>query len=143
MTTTLPDKVPYILSVDTASDQEWYYWGNTFYHDYVCTDYFHLPSLHESKVGNKVGILITANEQLHLFLNGKNAAELATGLPVHKSLFGVIHVFGRCSKIKSEILSGTLYGVCVCNMCIKPSLGPRPYLICVIIVHTLIGTEAT
>ena len=103
--------MPYVISVDTASDQEWYYWGNTFYHDHVCTDYYHLPSLHESKIGNKVGILITANGQLHLFLNGKNAATLATGLPVHKSLFGVIHVFDTCSKIKSEILSGKLYSV--------------------------------
>ena len=115
VTTTLPDEVPTVIPVYDASDQEWYYWGNCLYHDRSYTNYSHLPTLHEMKVSNKVGILITTNGELHLFLNEKEVANLATGLPVHKSLFGAVHVYEKCSKIKSEILSGKYYSVCSCG----------------------------
>ena len=115
VTTTVPDEVPYYLPDYGASNNEWYYWGNTLYHNHSHTNYSHLPSLDDFEVGNKIGLLLLPNGELHLFLDGKNSAQLATGLPVHKSLFGVVDVIGRCTKIKSEILSGELDGVCLCT----------------------------
>ena len=113
MTTTVPDVVPYSLYLSGAGNNEWYYWGNTLYHNHSSTDYSHLPSLHHFKVGDKVGLLLLPNGELHLFLDEKNSAQLATGLPVHKSLFGVVDVCDKCTKVKSEILSGELDGVCL------------------------------
>ena len=115
VTTTVPDEVPYGLYLVEASNNEWYYCGNTLYHNHSCTDYSHLPNLHNFEVGNKVGLLLLTNGELYLFLDGKNSAQLATGLPVHKSLFGVVDVCDRCTKIKSKILSGELDGVCLCT----------------------------
>ena len=115
VTTTVPDEVPYILPTDGTSNNEWSYFGKTLYHNHSSTNYSHLPSLRDSDVGNKVGLLLLPNGELHLFLDGKNSAQLATGLPVHKSLLGAVEVYGRCTKIKSEILSGELDGVCLCT----------------------------
>ena len=115
VTTTVPDKVPHYLFADGASNNKWYYWGNTLYHNHSSTKYSLLPSLHHFQVGNTVGLLLLPNGELHLFLDGKNSAQLATGLPVHKSLFGAVDVCFRCTKIKSEILSGELDGVCLCT----------------------------
>ena len=113
VTTAVPDEVPHELPTDDTSNHEWYYDGNTHYHNHSSTDYSHLPSLHDFKVGNKVGLQLLPNGELHLFLDGKNCDLLATALPVRKSLFGAVDVYGRCSKIKSEILSGELDGVCL------------------------------
>ena len=111
MTTTVPDEVPDSLPTDGASSNEWYYSGNTLYHNHSSTGYSHLQSLHDFKVGNNVGLLLLPNGELHLFLDGKNSTQLATGLAVHKSLFGAVDVRWRSTKIKSEILSGELDGV--------------------------------
>ena len=113
VTTTVPDVVPYTLPTYFASNNEWYYRGNTLSHNHSSTDYSHLPSLYDFQVSNKIGLLLLPNGELHLFLDGKNSAQLATGLPVHMSLFGAVDVYGGCSKIKSEILSGELDGVYV------------------------------
>ena len=115
VTTTVPDEVPDELPWYKTSNNEWYYWGNTLYHNHSRTNYSHLPSLDDFGVGNKIGLLLLPNGELHLFLDGKNSAQLATGLPVHKFLFGAVDVIGRFTKIKSEILSGELDGVCLCT----------------------------
>ena len=115
VTTTVPDEVPSVLPLSGASNNEWYYSGNTLYHNHSSTDYSHLPSLHHFEVGNKIGLLLLPNGELYLFLDGKNSAQLATGLPIHKSLFGTVDVYQRYTKIKSEILSGALDGVCLCT----------------------------
>ena len=111
--TTVPDFNPDHQPLGDASYNEWYYSGNTLYHNYSSTNYSHLPSLLDFEVGNKVGLLLLPSGELHLFLDGKHAAQLAKELPVHKSLFGVVNVCGRCTAIKSEILSGKLGGVCL------------------------------
>ena len=111
VTTAIPDVVPYELPLLGASKNEWYYRGNTLFHNYSSTIYSHLPSLHQFKVDNKIGLLLLPNGEIHLLLDGKHSAKLATGLPVHKSLFGAVDVRSRCTKIKSEILSGELDGV--------------------------------
>ena len=127
VTTTVPDRVLYGLPDYSASNNEWYYDGNTLFHNLSSTDYSHLPSLHDCEVGNKIGLLLLPNGELHLFLDGKNSAQLATGLPVRESLFGAVDVYGRCTKIKSEILSGELDGVCLCTCtCIQSPRGCTP-----------------
>ena len=118
MTTTVPSKVPYSLPTEDdigANNNEWYYDGNTLYHNHSSTHYSPLPSLHDFKVGDQVGLLLLPNGELHLIFDGKKSAKIATGLPVHKSLFGAVDVWGTCTKIKSEILSGQLDGVCLCT----------------------------
>ena len=37
--------------------------------------------------------------------------KVASGLPVNDHLWGVVDVFGSCTKIKSELLSGELDGI--------------------------------
>ena len=112
VTTAVPDEVPNQLPLDDASNNEWYYWGNTLYHNNSSTEYSHLPNLHDFKVGSKIGLLVLPNGELHLFLDEMNSAKIATGLPVDKSLFGIVDVYDSCTMIKSEILSGKLDGVC-------------------------------
>ena len=123
--TTVPYKVPHRLPLYSASNNELYYSDNTLYHNNSSTDYSHLLSLHDFKVGNKIGLLLLPNGEIHLFLDGKNSAQLTTGLPVHKSLFGAVDAYGTCTKIKSEILSGELDGVCLCTCTYIQS--PRGY----------------
>ena len=111
ITTTVRDEVPDYLLFDGARNNEWYYYGSTFSHNHLTTKYSHLPSLDDFEVDNNVGLLLLPNGELHLFLDGKHSAKVATGLPVHESLFGAVDVRNRCTKIKSEILSGELDGV--------------------------------
>ena len=37
--------------------------------------------------------------------------KVASGLPVNNHLWGAVDVYGRCAKIKSELLSGELDGI--------------------------------
>ena len=37
--------------------------------------------------------------------------KVASGLPVNDHLWGVVDVYGNCTKIKSELLSGELDGI--------------------------------
>ena len=116
VTTTVPDVVPHQLPLNYGtSNNEWYYDGNTLCHNHSRTNYSHLPSLHDFKVGNKIGLLLLPTGDFYLYLDQKNSAQVATGLPVHKSLFGAVDVCETCTKIKSEILSGELDGVCLCT----------------------------
>ena len=115
VTTTVPDQVPPYLPLNDASSDEWYYEGNTLYHNLSSTNFSHLPSFHGRNDDDKVGLLLLPNGELHLLLDGKHFAKFATGLPVHKPLFGAVDVYARCTKIKSEILSGEFDGVCLCT----------------------------
>ena len=72
-----------------------------------------LPDLDELTPGQSVGLLVTPNGQLHPFLNGEHCCEIATGLPVDTPLWRVADVFGKCTKIKSEIMSGESSGVVI------------------------------
>ena len=111
MTTTLPDNVPSYL-YDAGPDQ-WYYSGLSLYHNRKQTTFPDLPSLDELRTQQRVGIQITENGELNLFLEGNYMKTVATGLPVHQAIFGVVDVYNNCTKIKSEILSGELDGVCM------------------------------
>ena len=116
VTSALPESVPSILHYSglRASSNEWLYSGNQLHHNKTATDFPHLPSLDDHPpVGFSVGLLIDNTGALHIFFNGMSSIRLATGLPINKPLWGVVDVYGYCSKIKSEMLSGKLDGVSV------------------------------
>ena len=107
VTTTLPGTVPTVLHVpiNDVGPHEWYYRGRTLYHNKQAREFPDLPS-DDLTPGQTVGLLVTSNGQLHLFLDGQHRKEIATELPVDKPLWGAADVFGMCTKIKSEILIG-------------------------------------
>ena len=111
MTTTLPDTVPTELPAGDAGPHEWNYNSRTLFHDKQRRTFPDLPSLDDPTRGQTVGLLVTTNGQLHLFLHGQHRKEIATGLPVDTPLLGAASVYNKCTKIKSEILSGESGGV--------------------------------
>ena len=111
MTTTLPDTVLSDLTTWGGGPHEWNYWSRTSYHNKQRSEFPDLPSLNDLMRGQTVGLLVTTNGQLHLFLDGQYCKKIATGLPVDTPLWGAASVFGKCTKIKSEILSGESCGV--------------------------------
>lgn len=120
MTTTLPEKVPQFLPTTkkmTGADagaHEWNYRHISMYHNGSRNDFPHLPSLHELSTHKTLGLLLSHDGQLHMYINGHHLGCIATELPVHKPLFGAVDVCFHCTKIKSEILSGELDFVCIC-----------------------------
>ena len=114
VTATLPDQVPRYLPPDGgAESDEWYYRDQSLYHNRKRTDFRHLPSTNHLKTGERVAIQITDTGKMNIFFNGKFAETIASDLPTDTHLYGAVDVFGRCSKIKSELLSGELDGVCM------------------------------
>ena len=109
MTTTLPDNVPSYLP--DAGPNQWYYFDQSLYHNRKGTRFPDLPTLNKLRTQQRVGIQITENGELNIFIDGNYKKTVATGLPVHQAIFGVVDV--NCTKIKSEILSGELDGVCM------------------------------
>ena len=113
MTTTLPDNVPSYLNGSVAGPDQWYYYNQSLYHNRKGTRFRDLPSLNNLRTQQRVGIQITENGELNIFIDGNYKKTVATGLPVHKAIFGVVDAGEKCTKIKSEILSGELDGVCM------------------------------
>ena len=116
VTSALPEIVPSNLYPDwgyQASSNEWVYRGNRLLHNKTETAFPRLPSLDDLTPGESVSLLIDNRGGLHIFLNGTSSGTIATGLPINKRLWGVVDVYGKCSKIKSEMLSGKLEGVSV------------------------------
>ena len=114
VTATLPDQVPlYLLPLSEAGSDEWYYLGQSLYHNRKRTDFPHLPSLDDLRTGERVAIQILDTGKMNIFLNGKFAETIASDLPTDTHLYGAVDVRSRCCKIKSELLSGELDGVCM------------------------------
>ena len=107
VTATLPHSVPYELPTTYAGSDEWYYYSNSLYHNQSSTMFPNIP-LRKLSIHHSVGLQISANGQFHLFIDGKHMDCIATDLPVNKPLWGAVDVCGRCTKIKSEMLSGEL-----------------------------------
>ena len=99
-------RVPSYLPCSQASETEWYYSGQCLYHDRKSRYFPDLPSLSDLSPGQRVGVLVTLSGGLHLYVDGVHCGEIATGLPVATLLWGAADVYGTCTKIKSEILSG-------------------------------------
>ena len=108
VTATLPHSVPLYLPLRGAGSDEWHYWGKSLYHNKSSTKFPNIPSLNDLSIRQSVGLQISTNGKFHLFINGKHMDCVATGLPVNKPLWGAVDVRGRCTKIKSEMLSGEL-----------------------------------
>ena len=114
VTATLPDQVPYRLPPDSgAGSNEWYYCGQSLVHNRKQTDFPLLPSLDDLRTGERVAIQITDTGKMNIFFNGKFAETIASGLPTDTHLYGAVDVLGHYSKMKSELLSGELDGVCM------------------------------
>ena len=108
MTTTLPDNVPYNLYGSHTGPDQWYYEDQSLYHNRKETKFPDLPSLYDLRTQQRVGIQITENGELNIFKDGNYMKTVATGLPVHQAIFGVVDVYRDCTKIRSDILSGEL-----------------------------------
>ena len=111
VTTTLPHRVPGYLPLRDAGPHEWAYRDQSLWHDGSHTKFPHLPSLDKLSTHQTVGLLISTDGQLHMYIDGRHSECIASGLPVNKPLFGAVDVYGNCTKIKSEYLSGELDGV--------------------------------
>ena len=113
VTATLPHQVPRYLPLSGAGSDEWYYQGQSLYHNRKQTGFPHLPSTDRLRTGELVGMQISDTGKMNIFLNGKFSETIASDLPTDTHLYGAVDVCGRCSKIKSELLSGELDGVCM------------------------------
>ena len=112
VTATLPNEVPSFLRHDTSGAHEWNYDRSSFWHDRreISTGLPHLALLERHQA---VGLLLTSDGQLHVYHDGRHTKKVATNLPVNHHLWGAVDVGFRCTKIKSELLSGELDGVCM------------------------------
>ena len=111
MTATLPDEVPSHLYGEITGPQHWHYgrifiWNN----GEKCSP--ELPNIHTLTTNQTIGLLISSDGGLHFYLNGRHI-KTVSGLPVDSHLWGAVDVRGSCTKIKSELLSGELDGVCI------------------------------
>ena len=107
VTATLPNEVPSQLQ---SGPHEWYYRWSSLWHNgnKISTD---LPFIDDLKHHQTVGLLLTSDGQLHIYHDGRHTKKVATNLPVNHHLWGAVDVYGHCTKIKSELLSGELDGV--------------------------------
>ena len=108
---TLPDSIPLFLHGTNSGPNEWNYGAQSLWHNRSSTEFPHLPSLSDLSTNQTVGLLISTSGDLHLYLDGHHSQCIATGLPANTPLYGVVDVYGNCTKIKSDILSGELDGV--------------------------------
>ena len=58
------------------------------------------------RVGQSVGLLVTRDGDLHLFVDGKHREMVWSGLPTDQPLWGLADVNGKCAKIKADMLCG-------------------------------------
>ena len=112
VTATLPNVVPSVLPDTNCGPHEWNYKWSSLFHNgkKISTD---LPDLHYFKRHQTVGLLLTSDGQLHIYHDGRHTKKVATNVLVNHHLWGAVDVYGNCTKIKSELLSGELYGVCI------------------------------
>ena len=112
VTATLPNVVPSVLPYTTCGPHEWNYTFSSLWHNgrKISTD---LPNLADLKHHQTVGLLLTSDGQLHVYNDGRHTKKVATNLPVNHHLWGAVDVLGVSTKIKSELLSGELDGVCM------------------------------
>ena len=125
MTATQSDVVPSLLDGLSSGPQDWYYWASVLYHNGRELS-SNLPHLWDLNTNQKVGFLLSSNGDLHIYLDGQHIIKAASGLPVGKSLWGAVDVYGSCTKIKSELLNGKInwvcMQVCLCVLCSSANL---------------------
>ena len=77
VTATLPDEVPHYLPLGDSGPQEWYYRGTVLYHNgrKLCS---YLLDLRDLSPHQRVGLLLTASGDLHVFLDGRHVKKVAS-----------------------------------------------------------------
>ena len=112
VTATLPNVVPHLLLWTSSGPHEWNYRWSSLWHNRreISTG---LPDLNDLEHHQTVGLLLTSDGQLHVYHDGRHTKKVATNLPVNHHLWGAVDVCYNCTKIKSELLSGELDGVCM------------------------------
>ena len=111
MTATLPDEVPYDLNGTRTGPQDWIYGHKLIWNNgKECSP--ELPDMYTLNTNQTIGLLISTDAKLHIYLDGRHLTTVS-GLPVDSHLWGAVDVHGPCTKIKSELLSGELDGVCM------------------------------
>ena len=77
VTATLPDKVPHYLPLVYSGPQEWNYGDTALFHNgrELCSD---LPNLGDLSPHQRVGLLLTASGDLHVFLDGRHVKKVAS-----------------------------------------------------------------
>ena len=112
MTATLPDEVPSYLIWGSTGPQDWVYGGSWIWNNgKKCSPA--LPNnINHLNTNQMIGLLISSDGRLHIYLDGRHITTLS-GLPVDGHLWGAVSVYGDCTKIKSELLSGELDSVCM------------------------------
>ena len=61
-------------------------------------------NLKDLHVGQSVGLLVTGDGDLYLFVDVKHREMVWSGLPTDQPLWGVADVYGKCAKLKADIL---------------------------------------
>ena len=106
MTATLPDEVPSLLDGESTGPQDWVYEGYWIWNNRKkCSPGLH--NTHTLNTNQTIGLLISSDTKLHIYLDGRRITTVS-GLPVDSRLWGAVNVYGICTKIKSELLSGEL-----------------------------------
>ena len=77
VTATLPDKVPDFLPLSGSGPQERNYGVTVLFHNgsLLCSD---LPNLNVLSPHQRVGLLLTASGDLHVFLDGRHVKKVAS-----------------------------------------------------------------
>ena len=112
MTATLPDAVPVELYGRDSGPHDWYYETSSLYHNgrEIASGF---PDISCLDINQKVGFLLSAEGHLHIYVNGRHITKAASGLPVNQRIWGIVDVYGRCTKIRSELLKGEWDSVCI------------------------------
>ena len=105
MTAAIPDELSCSLFGPSTGAQDWEYIKSSLYHNRKEL-VFTLPDLMGLNINQKVGLLLSPDGDLHVYLDGQHIMKAASGLPVDKPLWGLVNVYANCSKMKSELLSG-------------------------------------
>ena len=103
-----------------GSKDYWLYWDKTVFHG-GNEQQLSRESL-KFKKGDSLGCSITRGGDLEIYINGQKRAVGWRNVPVDKSLWGVVDMYGDCVTIQSEFYCGKLYSynvysvshVCMC-----------------------------
>lgn len=79
-------------------------------------------------LGQLVGLLVTRDGDLHLFVDGKYREMVWSDVPTDQPLWGVADVHGQCVKIKADLMCGK------CIIIIRASLGNLLLVVCLTLV---------
>ena len=88
----LPDTVPSRLITSGTKSSPFYYNKRELFPDLQLSDGY-----------NRIGILLSSDRRIHIYLDGIHHK---SSRPLDPVLWGAVDVSGTCTKIKSELLSG-------------------------------------